>query len=51
MIGYALTIGKDLSKAKPAFKSVPLLIYFEIARLASAEKWQESQNMVVEECF
>ena len=42
---------KDLSKVKPGFKSVPLQIYFEIAELANAEKWQEIQNMVGEERF
>ena len=36
---------------KPGFKSVPLQLYFEIAELASAEKWWEIQNMAGEERF
>ena len=39
--------GKDLSKVKPVFKSVPLQIYFEIA----AEKWRKIQNVAGEERF
>ena len=42
---------KDLSKVKPLFKSVPLQIYFEIAGLASAEKWRKIQNIIEEESF
>ena len=42
---------KDLSKVKPGFKSGPLQIYFEVAGLASAEKWREIQNIVGEERF
>ena len=42
---------KDLSMVKPGFESVPLQFYFEIARLASAKKWREIQNMVGEERF
>ena len=30
---------KDLSKVQAGFKIVPLQFYFEIAELASAEKW------------
>ena len=45
------TTSKDLSKVKPGFKSVPLQIYFEVAGLASAEKWREIQNIVGEERF
>lgn len=37
---------KDLSNARPGFKSVPLKIYFEIARLASAENWREIPTIV-----
>ena len=43
--------GKDLSRVKAGFKSVPPQFYFEIAGLASAVKWPEIQNMVEEECF
>ena len=32
---------KDLSRVKPDFKSIPPQFHFEIARLASAEKWRE----------
>ena len=42
---------KALGRVKPGFKSVPLQFYFEISRLASAEKWQEIQNMAGEERF
>ena len=45
------TFRKDFSKIKPVYKSVPLQIYFEIAGLASAEKWHKIQNMVGEERF
>ena len=44
-------IGKDLSRVKPVFKSVPLQFHFEIAGLASAKKWREIQNMAGEERF
>ena len=40
---------KDLSRVKAVFKSVPPQFYFEIAGLASAEKWREIQNMHEEE--
>ena len=40
---------KDFSTVKPGFKSVPLQIYFEIAGVASAEKWRQIQNIVEEE--
>ena len=43
--------GKDLSRVKPAFKSVPPQFYFEIAGLASAVKWREIQNIDEEERF
>ena len=43
--------GKDLSRVKPGFKSIPLQFYFEIAGLAGAEKWWEIQNMAGEEHF
>ena len=42
---------KDLSKVKGGFKSVPLQFYFEIAGLASNEKWREIQKMAGEERF
>ena len=42
---------KDLRKVKPSFKSVPPQLYFEIAGLASTEKWRKIQNMVEEERF
>ena len=42
---------KDLSRVKTGFISVPLQSYFEIAGLASAEKWQKIQNMDREESF
>ena len=35
---------KDLSRVKSGFKSVALQFYFEIAGLASAEKWRKIQN-------
>ena len=43
--------GKDLSRVKASFKSIHLQFYFEIAGLASAEKWREIENLVREECF
>ena len=46
-----IEIGKDLSRVKPGFKSVPFQFYFEIAGLASAKKWREIQNMAGEERF
>ena len=42
---------KDLSKAKPRFKGVPLQIYFEIAGLTSAKMLCKIQNIVGEERF
>ena len=42
---------KDLSRVKTNFKSVPLQFYFEIAGLASAEKWRKIQNMAGEGRF
>ena len=41
---------KTLSRVKHGFKSVPPQFYFEIAGLASAEKWREIQNIAGEEC-
>ena len=43
--------GKDLSRVKTGFKSVPLQFYFEIAGLVSTEKWREIQNIAGEERF
>ena len=48
---FLKSVGKDLSKVKHEFKSVLLQIWFEIAGLASAEKWREIQNIVEEERF
>ena len=48
---FLKSVGKDLSKVKHEFKSVLLQIWFEIAGLASAEKWREIQNIVGEERF
>ena len=42
---------KNRCTVKPGFKSVPPQFYFEIARLASAVKWREIQNIDEEECF
>ena len=44
-------ISKDLSRVKGGFKSVPTQFYCEFARLSSAKKWWEIQNMVEEERF
>ena len=41
--------GKDLSRVKPDFESVPLQFYFEIAGLA--KKWREIQNLAGNEHF
>ena len=46
-----VAFGKDLSRVKASFKSVPLQFYFEITGLASAKKWQKIQNMAGEERF
>ena len=46
-----LHLVKDLSRVKCSFKKVPPQFYFEIARLASAVKWREIQNIDEEECF
>ena len=42
---------KDLSRVKPSFESVPPQFHFEIAGLASAQKWRKIQNMTEEERF
>jgi len=42
---------KDLSRVKPEFKSFLPNFFFEIARLASAEKWREIQNLVGRNAF
>ena len=49
--GNLTLIIKDLSKVKTGFESVPLQIYFEIAGLASAEKWRKIQNIDGKEYF
>ena len=40
--------GKDLSRVKTGFISVPLQSDIEIAGLASAEKWLKIQNVAGE---
>ena len=42
---------KDLSRVKTGCKSVTLQLYFEIAGLSSAKKWQEIQKKAGEEHF
>ena len=51
IVEYHCVSSKDLSMVKLSFKSVPLKFDFEIAGLASAEKWREIQNMAGEERF
>ena len=46
-----VAFGKDLSRVKASFKSVPPQLYFEIVGLASTVKWRKIQNMVGEERF
>ena len=46
-----LNAGKDLSRVKTGFKSVPLQFYFEIAGLASSKNQREIQNITGEVCF
>ena len=48
---YFIQNFKDLCPVKTGFKCVPLQFYFEIAKLASAEKWHEIQNTAGEERF